>query len=46
VVAITAHARPEDREKCLLAGFDAYVPKPLDVNQIIELVAGLTGQHQ
>ena len=42
IVAITAHARPEDREKCLAAGFDAYVPKPLDLNHIIDVVADLT----
>jgi PAS domain S-box-containing protein len=42
VVAVTAHARPEDREKCLVAGFDAFVSKPLDLDHVIDVVAGLT----
>ena len=29
-IAVTAHARPEDRDAALAAGFDAYVSKPLD----------------
>jgi protein-histidine pros-kinase len=29
-IAVTAHARPEDRDAALAAGFDGYVSKPLD----------------
>lgn len=38
IVAVTAHAMVGDRERCLEAGCDAYLPKPLPVAEVVELV--------
>jgi PAS domain S-box-containing protein len=39
-VAVTAYARPEDRERVLQAGFQAYVSKPVDPEQLVRALAG------
>ena len=40
VVAITAHAMVGDRERCIEAGMDDYLPKPIDPQQLRELLDG------
>jgi PAS domain S-box-containing protein len=40
-IALTAHARREDRVRALGAGFTSYVQKPVDVEELIRLVQNL-----
>jgi CheY-like chemotaxis protein len=35
VVAVTAKAMKGDREKCLSAGFDGYISKPIEVDELL-----------
>jgi two-component system cell cycle response regulator DivK len=39
VIAVTASAMTQDRQKILAAGFDAYQSKPIDVKAFVQLVA-------
>jgi signal transduction histidine kinase/CheY-like chemotaxis protein/ligand-binding sensor domain-containing protein len=43
IVAMTAHAMKGDQESCLSAGMDAYVSKPIHPDQLMEVIAGITG---
>jgi CheY-like chemotaxis protein len=38
IVALTAKARKDDQEKCLAAGANDYIAKPLDVEKLLSLI--------
>ena len=42
-VALTAYSREDDRRRALEAGFTTYLSKPVEPDQLVDLVAGLVG---
>jgi two-component system, cell cycle response regulator DivK len=45
IIAITSYAMKGDRERTLEAGCDAYVAKPIDIVEILKMIAHFVGKN-
>jgi PAS domain S-box-containing protein len=45
IIAMTAHAMKGDKERCLAAGMDGYVPKPVGTKNLLRVIAESLPDH-
>jgi CheY-like chemotaxis protein len=45
-IALTAHARAEDRLRALAAGYDAHVAKPVEIVELAAVIASVVRRHK
>jgi CheY-like chemotaxis protein len=45
-IALTAYGRAQDRVRCLTAGFNMHVPKPVDPRELTTIIAGVAGRPE
>ncbi|MCH2183098.1 MAG: response regulator, partial [Mariniblastus sp.] len=43
IIAMTAHAMPSDRERCVAAGMDEYMAKPIRGAQLMQMIDEIVG---
>lgn len=46
IVALTAHVQPGSLEQCMAAGMDAYLNKPIDEDQLMDVIARIIDNRE
>ncbi len=46
IIALTALAMPDDRERCLAAGMDEYISKPINLKALVKVIQSFLFSHE